>query len=163
MKSTRKGKWVTGFLLAVMLVAPVAAAEIYKWVDEDGVTHFSQKPPDESVPGVSEPTIRDTRPSDYDPDQDFYGVEAQAERMQELRDERKKQRQARLERERNAQKQQAVQYPDSGYYGYPVYRPGWVNPRPPLRPVPPVARPPEALLPMPPVARPPSLSPNSGG
>jgi len=163
MKSKQKRKWVAGFLLTVSLSAPASAAEIYKWVDENGVTHFTQMPPNPSITGVSQPTLRDTRPSDYDPEQDIYGVEAQAERMQQLRDERKEKRQARLEREREARKQQAVQYRDREYYGYPVYRPGWVNPRPPLRPTPPVARPPEILLPMPPVARPPSLSSGSGG
>lgn len=163
MKSIQKGNWVAVFLLAVSLAAPAADTEVYKWVDEDGVTHFSQMPPDLSVTDVSQPTLRDTRPSDYDPDQDIYGVEAQAERMQQLRDERKEKRQARLEREREAQKRQAAQYRDPEYYGYPIYRPGWVNPRPPLLPNPPVVRPPESLLPLPPVARPPSLSPGPRG
>jgi hypothetical protein len=163
MKSIQKGNWMAGFLLAASLAAPVAATEVYKWVDENGVTHFSQMPPDLSVTGVSQPILRDTRPSDYDPEQDFYGVEAQAERMQQLRDERNEKRLARLEREREAQKRQAVQYRDREYYGYPIYRPGWVNPRPPLLPNPPVVRPPGALLPLPPVARPPSLSTGSGG
>jgi hypothetical protein len=161
MKSTQTGKWVTGFVLSVLLVAPAVAAEIYKWVDENGVTHFSQMQPDLSVTGVSQPELRDTRPSDYDPEQDLYGVEAQAKRMQQLRDEKKERRQARQERERKAQEQQAIQYRRQEYYGYPIYRPGWVNPRPPLRPNPPVARPPETLLPLPPVARPPSLSSGS--
>jgi len=162
-KSAKKWKWVAGFLLTVLLAAPATATEIYKWVDENGVTHFSQMPPDLSITGVSQPTLHDTRPSDYDPEQDIYGVEAQAERMQQLRDEKREKRQAWLEREREAQKRQAVQYRDREYYGYPIYRPGWVNPRPPLRPNPPVARPPETLLPLPPVARPPSLSSGSGG
>ena len=158
MESTQKGKWVAGFLLAALLSVPAAATKVYRWVDENGVTHFSQMPPGLLVTGVSQQTLRDTRPSDYDPEQDIYGIEAHAERMQQLRDERKEKRQARLEREREALKQQAVQYRDQEYYGYPVYRPGWVNPRPPLRPTPPVARPPEILLPLPPVARPPSLN-----
>ena len=163
MKSVQKGNWMAGFVLAALLVAPTAAAEVYKWVDENGVTHFTETPPDLSVTGVSQPTLRDTRPSDYDPDQDIYDVEGQAERMQQLRDERTEKRQARLEREREAQKRQAVQYRDQEYYRYPIYRPGWVNPRPPLRPNPPVVRPPETLLPSPPVARPPSLSPGPRG
>ena len=33
---------------ALVLMAPVAGmAEVYKWVDEDGVTHYSQQPPPE--------------------------------------------------------------------------------------------------------------------
>lgn len=157
MRSTQTGKWVTGFVLAVLLVAPAVAAEVYKWVDEDGVTHFSQMPPDLSVTGVSQQVLRDTRPSDYDPEQDIYGVEAQAKRMHQLRDEKEKSRLARLERERRAQNQQVIHYRTQEYYGYPIYRPGWGNPHPPLLPTPPVARPPGGLLPTPPVARPPTL------
>ena len=141
-----------------MLTGPAAATEIYKWVDENGVTHFSQTAPDPSVAGVSQQKLRDTTPSDYDPDQDIYGVEAQAERMKQMREDMDEKRQARLEREREAQKQQAVQYRDREYYGYPVYRPGWVDPHPPLLPTPPIARPPSGVMPNPPVARPPSLS-----
>jgi len=142
-------------VLAVLLVAPAVAEEVYKWVDENGITHFSQVPPDRSVTGVSQQVLRDTTPSDYDPEQDIYGVEAQAKRMQQLRDEKKERYQARLERE--ARTQQVIPYRNEEYYGYPIYRPGWVNPRPPLLPAPPVARPPGELLPRPPVARPPSL------
>lgn len=161
MKSAQIGKWVTGFVLAVLLVAPAVAEEIYKWVDDNGVTHFSQMPPDLSVTGVSQQVVRDTRPSDYDPEQDIYGVEAQAKRMQQLRAEKEERRQARLERERKAREQQAIQYRSRESYGYPLYWPGWANPRPPLLPTPPVARPPGGLLPLPPVARPPSLSSGS--
>ncbi len=32
-------------LLLISLAATAAHAEIYKWVDEDGVTHYGQKPP----------------------------------------------------------------------------------------------------------------------
>ena len=35
------------YLIAALLVAALpAAADMYKWVDEKGVTHFSQTPPD---------------------------------------------------------------------------------------------------------------------
>lgn len=119
---------------------------------------FTFLPPDKSVTGVSQQVLRDTRPSDNDPEQDIYGVEAQANRMQQLYDEKEKRRQARLEREREARKQQVIQYRSQEYYGYPIYRPGWGNPLPPLLPNPPVARPPGGLLPMPPIARPPTLS-----
>lgn len=161
MKSTHKLIKATGILL-VLSASPLAVAEIYRWVDDNGITHFSQMPPDHLVTDVSQLTLPDTRPSDYDPERDIYGVEAQAERMRELREERQAKRQARLERQRAAQKYQPVQYRDQ-YYGYPFYRPGWVNPRPPLRPNPPVIRPPEMLLPTPPVARPPSLSSRTRG
>lgn len=119
---------------------------------------FTFLPPDKSVTGVSQQVLRDTRPSDNDPEQDIYGVEAQANRMQQLYDEKEKRRQARLEREREARKQQVIQYRSQEYYGYPIYRPGWGNPLPPLLPNPSIARLPGGLLPMPPIARPPTLS-----
>lgn len=158
MKSRQKGKKMFVLLLAGLLSGPAAATEIYKWVDENGVTHFSQTAPDPSVSGVSQQKLRDTTPSDYDPEQDIYGVEAQAERMQQMREEMDEKRQARLEREREAQRQQQVIYRDREYHGYPIYRPGWNYPEHPVLPTPPIARPPEGLLPTPPVARPPSLS-----
>ena len=162
-KSTDMGKRMASLLLTVGLVTPAVATELYRWVDENGVTHFSQMPPDAIVTGVSQQTLGDTRPSDYDPDQDIYGVEAWAEHMQQLRDEKEERRQARLERKRRTQEQQpAVQYREREYYGYPVYRPGWGYPVPPLRPTPPIARPPGALLPLPPVANQPSLSSGPG-
>ena len=41
------------FAIAVVAVAP-AAARVYKWVDEDGSTHYSQsKPPDRQVQEMS--------------------------------------------------------------------------------------------------------------
>ena len=43
---------------AWLLAAPAAAAEIYKWVDESGVTHYSQQPPPEGAR-----TIIETRPA----------------------------------------------------------------------------------------------------
>ena len=33
------------FLVALALAATTAAAQIYKWVDEKGVTHYSESPP----------------------------------------------------------------------------------------------------------------------
>ncbi|RUL63984.1 DUF4124 domain-containing protein [Dyella dinghuensis] len=33
------------FALALLLVAPIASAQVYKWVDAKGTTHFSESPP----------------------------------------------------------------------------------------------------------------------
>lgn len=48
-------------LLALLLATP-AAAEVYKWVDEQGVTHYSQQPPPGAEAQVIDPNI--ARPSD---------------------------------------------------------------------------------------------------
>jgi hypothetical protein len=57
---------------------PVLATEVYHWVDENGVAHYSQHAPAADVAGVSKMILEDTTPPDYDPEEDRYGVEAQA-------------------------------------------------------------------------------------
>ena len=47
------------FWIAMWLAAPVAA-EVYKWVDEKGVTHYSEKPPPNHK--SKQVIIRDTGP-----------------------------------------------------------------------------------------------------
>jgi len=54
--------------------------------------NFSQKPPDGKTQGVSQMNLVDTTPEDYDPDEDRYGVEAQAERMAALREKMEQER-----------------------------------------------------------------------
>lgn len=42
---------------ALLSMAPAAGmAEVYKWVDDDGVTHYSQQPPPGGTPTVITPT-----------------------------------------------------------------------------------------------------------
>lgn len=136
--------------LCGLLASVVHATEVYRWVDENGVVHFSQTAPNEPGEEVDKLALQDTRTSDYDPDQDIYGVAAQAERMKALREDLDAKRQASLERQREAAKQPVVQYRQPERYGYPIF---WdARPRPPLRPVPlpgPVNPPPASLLPRP--------------
>ncbi len=51
---------LAGLLLAGALAAPGAAGEVYKWVDDDGVTHYSQSPPTSDARPLATPS----RPSD---------------------------------------------------------------------------------------------------
>jgi hypothetical protein len=37
------------FLLAIAAAGPLAAQQVYKWVDKDGTVHFTDSPPPESV------------------------------------------------------------------------------------------------------------------
>lgn len=133
--STGRSKAVITLVLLAMIASTAAlAGEIYHWVDENGVQNFSQKPPDGKIPGVSQLNLVDTTPEDYDPDEDRYGVEAQAERMAALREEMEQEREDARERERNAAQQQAVQYREpyrrysNGVWLPPIY------PRPPVKP-----------------------------
>ena len=142
------------FLLALFASMPVLATEVYHWVDENGVSHYSQNAPPGDVQGVSTMILEDTTPPDYDPEEDRYGVAAQAERMASLREEMAEKREAQLERQRNAPQQPVVQYQQPYQYGYsPFWRPPYY-PSPPLRPEPPIA--PAPTFPF----RPPGLNPN---
>jgi hypothetical protein len=154
-----KGMKPTGFVLFFLVLLasismPVLATEVYHWVDEDGVSHYSQSAPGADVAGVSKMTLEDTTPPDYDPEEDRYGVEAQAERMALLREEMAEKREAQREREHNAPQQPVVQYQQPYQYGNsPFWQPPYY-PSPPLRPEQPIA--PAPVFPF----RPPGLNRN---
>ena len=139
--STGRTKAVIILVLLVMIASTAAlAGEIYHWVDENGVQNFSQRPPDGKVSGVSQMNLVDTTPEDYDPDEDRYGVEEQAERMAALREKMEQEREDARERERNAAQQQAVQYREpyrrysNGVWLPPIYPGAPIYPRPPVKP-----------------------------
>ena len=67
--------------LALLASFPAMATEIYHWVDENGVSNFSSTAPPGLAEEVNKMTLEDTTPPDYDPEEDRYGVAAQAERM----------------------------------------------------------------------------------
>lgn len=128
-------------LLAMMVSTTAAAYEVYHWLDENGVPNFSQNRPYGNIPGVSIMNLADTTPSDYDPEEDRYGIQAQAERLNALREERERKREAVREQQRYAAQQQVVQYREpvrrysNGFWYPPIYS------RPPQRPRPPIAVP----------------------
>jgi hypothetical protein len=130
------------FLLAIAAGMPLHAAEIYKWVDENGVVHFSDNPPPPENQAAEKIAVEDSRPSDWDPEQDIYGVEEQAARMQAMREDMETKRQDRLERQRQQAAMQPQPQPrEQERYGYPIYWNNNIWPRPPVRPQPPIARP----------------------
>lgn len=132
--------------LAVFSAALAAQeTEVYRWVDDNGVIHFSQNEPSGKVGTVEKMTLEDTTPRDYDPEEDLYGVEALAEEMTLLREEMAEKREQAEERRLSASSQPVVQYQQSDDYAYPFYgrssyfpgiRPPF-KPRPPMRPRPP--------------------------
>jgi len=125
-------------LLAMVASSTAVAYEIYHWLDENGVPNFSQEKPDGKIPGVSKLNLVDSTPTDYDPDEDRYGIEEQAERMKALREEMEQRRDATRDRERVAAQQQVVQYrePYRSYSHGIWFPPNY--PRPPLKPEPPI-------------------------
>ncbi|MEJ2383320.1 MAG: DUF4124 domain-containing protein [Xanthomonadales bacterium] len=141
---------LSGFL--ALAAGPAGATEVYRWVDADGVVHFSQTAPAGAVEDVSRQVVENPVPSGYDPDEDIYDVAGQQERMQARREALERDLEARRERERQAAQQPMRSAPP--VQGYPVY--GWpgYRPRPPQRPRPPIeppieppTRPPATLKP----------------
>ncbi len=82
-----------GLAVGLALAAPLQADEIYKWVDEEGVTHYSQQPPpsgDAARVGVDKP-----------PDEE---IERERQEMQETGERLEAQREERREAEQQARK-----------------------------------------------------------
>jgi hypothetical protein len=131
----------TLFFLALLVSLPGHASEIYHWVDENGVSNFSQHQPTGDAASVSTMTLEDTRPPPNDQDEVIYDVEAHEQRMAAMREERENRRESALERQRDATRQQpvVVQQPVRTY-AVPIWSPGYPG-RPPDRPHPPVTLP----------------------
>lgn len=66
-------------ILAVM--GTTSAAEIYKWVDEDGLTHYSSHGPPEITQNLEVMEIESTDPEDFDPQLYEYSILNQAKRL----------------------------------------------------------------------------------
>jgi len=134
--------YTISLILAITFGGSAAwAYEVYHWVDENGVAHYSQNKPPDHVGGVRKLQLEDTTPPDFDPDEDRYGVEKQAERMAELRDDMQKRREEARERQRSAPQPPVVIY-QQPYQPYSNRL--WVPPLypwPPVRPEPPIAVP----------------------
>ena len=106
--------------------------EIYKWVDEDGVVHFSEVKPSD-VATVRTLRVTATNAPDYDPNEDPYSIRNQAERTGALWSRLEERKAARRERQREAaERAQAPPINDPEYY----YRsPGFYAPIRPFHPV----------------------------
>jgi len=119
----------------VFLASPSAFSyELYHWVDENGVSNYSQVAPTAEVPNVSKQTLEDTTPTDYDPEADIYGVKENAEQMEALRAEMEKRREDSRKRQQQYASQVVPQYQEpSRYYSNAISYP--------IRPYPPAHRP----------------------
>lgn len=116
--------FVTGFLTAA------AHAQVYKWVDERGVTNYSDGPPADPKAKKSVSTVEDTT-SVYTPDKAVtQAIEARqqqrkdplAEKVTNLERELEAERRARLEAAAAAQARPPASPPAeivNGYYPYP--------------------------------------------
>jgi len=131
---------ITLVVLATIVSSKAPASEIYHWVDENGVQHFSQYRPSDDTPNVSTQKLEDSAPPGDG--EDVYNVEEHEKRMAAWRKEREQQRKD--ARERNSQKKPIkYQEPARSYPGQYWYPPIYRRPpnRPPNKPTPPIEKP----------------------
>ncbi len=148
MDTTRLIKTIGFFMLGIVLSTIATASEIYYWVNENGVSNFSQYRPASNTPDVSTLELETSKPPGNGQYEDVYNVEAHEKRMIAWRAERQKEREDSRERKRQASQQVQIQYiqPQNPYW-YP--RP-YYNYRPPYKPHPPIEKPrPPSILPRP--------------
>ena len=67
----------------ILIITGLATAEIYKWVDEDGVLHISDVPPENVVPNGR---VKSMAPSKSGPDVDPHSTRKKATLTQKLLD-----------------------------------------------------------------------------
>lgn len=71
-------------LAAMLLSGPAAALEIYKWIDANGVVHYSESRPERpTATPVETFRIASTNSPAYDPDDYYWSILNQAERIGE--------------------------------------------------------------------------------
>ncbi len=126
----QKFKVVIICFLLVVVSDPAVGGEIYHWVDEDGVMHFSEWVPNINTVEVSRLTVTNSNPPDYDPREDQYSIRNQAERTNvrwsELRARRDERREQRLEAAERASRlapsaYEPDEYPASWVWYGPVH------------------------------------------
>lgn len=104
---------------------PAVAYEIYKWVDENGIVHYSESAPEETDADVTTLELEPTNPPGYDPADDYYSIENQAERIRAQWEAIAEEKEERAEAERAAAVEErlaALESRSSQSYA-PVYRP----------------------------------------
>ncbi len=121
--------WI--FLLLCSIFNPAEATTIHSWVDDDGVTHFSDAPPVGEIDGATTVEIDDNYPPQRDAQAEYYSIANQWNRMREEREAKNK---LSLEKARiQAEKSAALAYTQppvaqTGYrdyfpiYGFPGHR-----------------------------------------
>lgn len=109
-------KWIISLLAASQIVSQAAAQNVaYSWVDNDGITHFSDVPPAAAVDVVTMDVSQDfTSPN---PEKDYYSIANQWKRAQRERLEKDKlalHRELRIERLRAEQEIQTARAANAG-------------------------------------------------
>ena len=122
----------TRTILGILLLLPAVATAgaVYTWTDDDGVTHFSETPPEDVTIETRRIEI-DTPPAVQSPvTDDHFSVINQAQRMQQSRRENERARTERLQAEAEARRAAAeARAADRSYddddYSRRYYTPIW--------------------------------------
>lgn len=117
-------------MLLCSICFSAAAATVHRWVDEHGVTHFSDAPPSGDVSDAKTLELSDDFPDATDTRSNYYSIANQWERMRTERDEKTR---VNLEKARiEAEKAAAVSYSEPASQVrepryYPAYFPPYGN------------------------------------
>lgn len=131
-------------VILVTLVSQRAhATDIYHWVDDEGVAHFSDTRPNDDS-GVRTLQVNHSNPTGYDPDEDPYSIANQAKRINDkwsaLADQREQRQKARRERVQTVVQHRPSRYAGWRYYDWPgPYQPPY-SAKPPWRQLPAIRR-----------------------
>jgi len=127
------GSYLSALIVLGMSLSgsPAASSEIFTWIDDDGVVHFSDGPPADDGT-YSKLHVNASNPPDYDPANDPNSIANQAKRMNRKWTALAKAREERLAERREQPDRYAQNLPpryDGWRYDY------WPRYRPPLYPV----------------------------
>lgn len=132
---SRPGRHVPVCTLIVMLASVAGnrahAYEIFKWVDENGVVHFSESRPEAAPAPVEKLYIPATNPPGYDASEDYWSVLNQAARIgeqwmaleKELEEEEARERALAAEQRAAELERRLAAAEDAAYAARPVYAP----------------------------------------
>jgi len=137
MSTFRATFFFTLAVLAISISTQLPAAEIYHWIDENGVQHFTQYRPSGDIPNLSTQELVDNAPPGNDQPEDIYNLKEHEKHMTAWREELEQDRKDARERKQKKAQQQ-VRYPEQynrnagSYWNRPIY--GWPPVKPPPKP-----------------------------
>ena len=118
-------------ILSAPVWSPALAGDIYRWVDEEGVVHYSDTRPHDEVP-VEVVEIDASQSPDYNPAEDPYSILNQASRTHEIWLDYEAVRQARAQERLDAMADSPRPFPPAyqSYYEYSTYPYYSISPAP---------------------------------
>jgi len=122
---------LTFVLLCSGIFLPVSAAVVHKWVDEKGVTHYSDAAPETPATTVTRIELRDQMPAKRSVNNDYYSIKSQWQRLHKERLEREKLKleKARQEAALRSAEPQVVYINEPREEQTAVFYQGWFHPR----------------------------------